>query len=254
MQKKIAHITDIHLNDPTALDRDISPRENLLAVLDAIAAIGVDEIVCTGDIGETETYQWVFEKLEEYKPGYKVTLGNHDDFAEAVKYFKTYKTSGKGELYYSIEDEFYKYIYLDSSSGVISAQQLIWLQAEITTVKKIIVFIHHPIIGVATGVDTMYPLHNREDVAAILQQCKQPVHVFCGHYHMPDRRTEGRIIQHITPAVSFQVKKFSPAIDIKVNNFGFRIITMTESAVKTRLYTNNYDYFSPPVCETKATG
>jgi Icc protein len=254
MQKRIAHITDTHLDDKTALDRGINPRENLIAVLDAIATIGADEIVCTGDIGESETYKWFFEKIEEYRPACKITLGNHDDFEEAEKYFKTHKTSGKGELYYSAEDEFYRYIYLDSSSALISPAQLSWLRGEITTVKKIIVFIHHPVLGFTTGMDAVYPLRNREDVAAILQECKQQVNIFCGHYHMPDRRVEGKIIQHITPAVSFQVKKFSPSIEIKSANFGFRIITITESAVKTRLYTSNYDYFSPALCEAKPTG
>lgn len=248
MIKKIAHITDIHLGDKTAIERGIDPKQNLNAVLDAVASIGVDEIVCTGDIGEKETYKWFFKKVEEYKPGYKITLGNHDDYKEATNSFHL-KTSGKEELYYSIEEEFYKYIFLDSSSGTISASQLNWLKDEATALKKIIVFLHHPLLGLETGIDNIYPLTNRDEVVAILQQCRQPVNIFCGHYHMPDKRSEGRLTQYITPAVSFQVKKFSPTIEIKAGNFGFRIITLTEMAVTTQLYTNNYDYFTPAVLQ-----
>ena len=246
MIKTIAHITDTHLDDNTALERGINPKQNFTAILEKIAEMGVDDIVCTGDIGEKETYKWFFEKIEEYKPGYKITLGNHDDYNEAVKFFQM-KSEGNKELHYAVEEEFYKYIFMDSSSGKISSKQLSWLKDEATTLKKLIVFIHHPILGFATGMDKIYPLQNRDEVTAILQQCKQQVHVFCGHYHMPDKRTEGKITQYITPAVSFQVKKFSPTIEIKAGNFGFRIITLTETAIATRLYTNNYDYFSPGV-------
>lgn len=250
MIKRIAHITDTHFNDKTALERGIDPQQNLKAILDAVAEIGVDEMVCTGDIGEKETYKWFFEKMEEYKPGFKITLGNHDDFNDAVRYFR-FNTEGDNELYYSVEEEFYKYIYMDSSSGTISDKQLNWLKDETATLKKIIVFIHHPVLGLETGMDTIYPLKNRDEAVAILQQCRQPVNVFCGHYHMPDKRSEGKVTQYITPAVSFQVKKFSPAIEIKAGNFGFRIITITETTVTTQLYTNNYDYFSPAVLQGK---
>lgn len=244
MIKRIAHITDTHFGDKTALERGIEPDKNFMAILEKVSEIGIDEIVCTGDIGEMETYKWFFEKMEEYKPGYKITLGNHDDYNEAVRYFHL-RTEGDNELYYAVEEEFYKYIYMDSSSGSISDKQLNWLKDEVATLKKVIVFIHHPILGFETGMDNIYPLKNRDEVVAILQQCNQQVNVFCGHYHMPDKRTQGKIIQYITPAVSFQVKKFSPTIEIKAGNFGFRLITLTETAVATQLYTNNYDYFTP---------
>jgi 3',5'-cyclic-AMP phosphodiesterase len=244
MIKRIAHITDTHFNDTTALGRGIDPKQNFTAILERVAEIGVDEIVCTGDIGEPETYKWFFKKMEKYKPGFKITLGNHDDYHEAVKFFSQ-KTMGDGELYYSIEEEFFKHIFMDSASGTISDAQLNWLKDEMATLKKVIVFIHHPVLGFETGMDRIYPLKNRDEVAAILQTSNQPVNVFCGHYHMPDKRTQGKLTQYITPAVSFQVKKFSPTIEIKAGNFGFRLITLTETAVTTQLYTNNYNYFSP---------
>ena len=244
MQKRIAHITDTHLDDPSALSRGIDPRKNLTDVLDAIAAHTIDEIVFTGDIGEPEALLWFFEKLEEYKPGFKLTLGNHDTFADAVVHFM-HETEGVDELYYSQEDDFYKYLFLDSSSGTVSPAQLEWLSQHIATPKKIIAYIHHPILGVDTGVDAIYPLQNRYQVEQVLQQSRQQVTVFCGHYHMPDKRSSGKITQYITPAVSFQIKKFAPEIEVSTNLFAFRIITLTEHVVITQLMVNFYDTFAP---------
>lgn len=245
MLKRIAHITDTHIDDPTALERGIDPRKNLKAVLEHIVDNGIDEIVFTGDIGMPGTYSWVFKQVSCYSPGFRLTLGNHDELAEALQHYSNTKSAGKDGLYYAYEDDVYKYIYMDSSAGEISNTQLQWLESEATTLKKIILFIHHPVLGFNTGMDKIYPLQNRDSVNEIFQQCKQEVTLFCGHYHMPDKRTDRKITQYITPAVSFQVNKNSPVIDINVASFGYRIITLTGDSVRTRLITSRYDYFSP---------
>jgi len=244
MLRRIAHITDTHLDDPTLPEGEGDyPLKNLEAVLEAIAAAGIDEIVHTGDLGEKETYPYLFQLLRNYNNSVKVIPGNHDKPTEVMTHFTNPATAGRAELYYAYEDEHYKYIFMDSSSEIISEPQLEWLMAEAATLRRIILFIHHPILAVNTGIDSLYPLHNRDTVNEILQQCKNTVTVFCGHYHMPDQRTEGRIKQYVTPAVSFQVKKHSPTIEIRTDSFAFRIITISESEVKTSLMTNHYDGF-----------
>lgn len=241
MQKRIAHITDSHLGDPTAISRGINPDKNLEAALKHITDNSIDELVFAGDIGYDETYARFFLMLEKYKPGFKIVPGNHDNREEVQKHYTgDYHDDG---LYHCKEDDHYKYILLDSSSHSIGKQQLAWLESEINTNKKIIVFIHHPILGFETGMDATYPLKNRDEVSALVQQCRQPVTVFCGHYHMPDKRTEGKITQYITPALSFQVAKNSPEIEIVVPYFGYRIITVSENAIRTQLVTNYYDKF-----------
>lgn len=243
MLHTIIHITDTHLGDPTALDRGADPKANLEAILEDIAG-NADDIVITGDLGSTEDLPWFFEKMQAYKPGFKITLGNHDTFSEVMEYYKNTPTSGNDELYYSREDEFYKYIFLDSSSGTVSSPQLEWLKNEINTLKKIIVFIHHPVLGFTTGMDMIYPLQNREAVNEILQHSRNEVTIFCGHYHMPDKRQDGKITQYITPSVAFQVNKNSKTIEINTSSFAYRIITLEENSIHTKLVTNFYDYFS----------
>ncbi|WP_417353237.1 metallophosphoesterase family protein [Flavobacterium alkalisoli] len=244
MSKIIAHITDTHLGDPTAIDRGANPKKNLKAILDHIALDKFDDIVVTGDLADKDDLPWFFEKLENYKPGFKITLGNHDIFSQVIPFYKNTKTEGEDELYYSHEDEFYKYIYMDSSSGEISEPQLAWLSQEINTLKHIVLFVHHPILGFPTGMDTTYPLKNRDTVNDILQESRHNITVFCGHYHMPDKRTDRKITQYITPSTAFQVKKNSPTIEINTNSFAYRIITLEENSIKTSLVTNFYDRFT----------
>lgn len=241
MQKRIAHITDSHLGDPTAISRGINPDKNLETALKHITDNGIDELVFAGDIGYDETYSRFFMMLEKYKPGFKIILGNHDNPEEVKKHYTA--DFNEDGLYYCNEDEHYKYIWFDSSSESIGTKQIALLESETNTTKKVIVFIHHPVLGFETGMDDTYPLKNRDEVNMILQECRQPVTVFCGHYHMPDKRTHGKITQYITPALSFQIVKNSPEIDIVVPYFGYRIITLTENDVRTQLVTNYYDRF-----------
>jgi Icc protein len=247
MLKRIAHITDTHMGDETALDRGADPKANLEAILEDIPG-NADDIIVTGDLGAKDTLPWLFDKLASYNSGFKITLGNHDSFSEVMELYKNSQPVSSDELYYTQEDEFYKYLYMDSSSGTISNSQLEWLRQEINTLKKIIVFIHHPILGFETGMDKTYPLQNRELVNEILQQSRNDVTVFCGHYHMPDRRTVGKVTQYITPSVAFQVNKNAQTIEINTNSFAYRLITIDENSIHTKLVTNFYDYF------TKKTG
>lgn len=243
MTKVIAHITDTHLGDPTTLDYGIDTKKNLKAILEDTAG-KVDDIIITGDLGNKDKLTWLFEKTESYMPGFKIILGNHDDYKDVKEFYHNTKSASESELYYTLEDEFYKYIFMDSSSSVISQAQLEWLTAEINTLKKIIVFIHHPILGFETGMDKTYPLQNRDTVNEILQQSRNPLTVFCGHYHMPDKRQDRKITQYITPASSFQVKKNSREIEINGKSFGYRLIMINENTVETRLITNFYDHFT----------
>lgn len=244
MTKLTAHITDTHLDDKTALDRGGYPRKNLDDILSNIKLHDVNEIVFTGDIGEKPTYSSLFEKFENTELPYKAILGNHDDHSEAIKHLKHITSENESELYYSDEDDLYKYLYLDSSASVVSDAQLNWLKNEINTQKPIVVFIHHPVLGLNTGMDTMYPLGDRDKVKAILQECTKGVTIFCGHYHMPDDRQEGNIRQYITPSVAFQVKKDSQAIEINVDSFGYRLISFGKEGISTKLVINRNGNFS----------
>lgn len=237
----IALITDTHLGDKTPASLGIDPKKNLQTVLDSINDRNPDLLVFAGDITEKEHYQWFFEKLASVCPDYKAVLGNHDDHTEAAKYF-THPSASDEELYYSYEDTGYKYIFMDSSSAHISDAQYAWLEKETAIEKKIIVFIHHPVVGIGSAMDRIYPLHGRDRINRLLQECQNPVTIFCGHYHMPDTRTDGNITQHITPAVSFQVDKEAGQLELNADSFGYRLINIGET-ITTQLYINRGNGF-----------
>jgi len=234
MQKVIAFITDTHLGDASPQDKGINCTAQLEAVLADIALQNATDIVFAGDITEPKTYEWFFNRMQTACPDFKAILGNHDSYAEAVKHYKQPSASST-ELYYTYEDAYHKYIYLDSSSSTISADQLAWLDNEIETSKIILLFIHHPILKIDTAMDKIYPLQNRDALRSILHQLYNDVFVFCGHYHMPDYLEIGNVRQYITPSTSFQIKKESDFIDINTNSFGYRIITLDYNNVTTHL-------------------
>lgn len=250
MPKRIAHITDTHFDDTTALGRGSNPRDNFAKVLEQIKAQGVDSIVFTGDIGHElpgfeQTYDFLFDSLNAAGLPYKAILGNHDHYDVAKQRYKG-ATDGDGELYFAYEEGGYKYIYLDSSSTRISPEQHEWLEQQVDTSLKIILFIHHPVVGLHnSGMDKIYPLNGRERITRLLQQCKHRVTVFCGHYHMIDARQNGNIIQYITPSIAFQVRKDSPSIDIYTDYFGYRIINIDDVEITTQVYINRGHGFEP---------
>lgn len=238
---RIALITDTHLGDTTPVSMGINPKKNLELVLRDIAEKDIDLLVFAGDITEPEHYPTFFCNLSGLYPNYKAILGNHDVHDEVVKHF-THPSASDTELYYSYEDVEYKFIYLDSSSAQISDVQFSWLEREVDSEKKLVIFIHHPVLNLNTGMDRIYPLHGREHINALLQRCKKPVTIFCGHYHMPDARKDGNITQYVTPAVSFQVNKASLEIDINVDSFGYRIIDIDDK-ISTSLFINTGNGF-----------
>ena len=235
MQKTIAFITDTHLGDKTPGNYGIDARQNLQLVLDDIALQNVDSLVFGGDITESAEYEWFFSHLQNFCPGFRAVLGNHDTYIEAAKYF-IQPSAGTDALYYTEEDAACKYIYLDSSASVIGQEQLDWLKAQLMTDKMILLFIHHPVLGFATGMDNIYPLKNRDAVATLLHEVPNEVYIFCGHYHMNDVQTRGNITQYTTPATSFQVKKDAQGIAIYNGAFGYRLITINGQSVTAQLY------------------
>lgn len=235
----IAHITDTHLDDPTATGQGVNTQQNLMAVLADAIAQGATEISFTGDTGRDGTYAWLMEQFAATGLPYRVILGNHDNAAETPANERLFPNP----KYFSYAREGYKYIFLDSSAAEVDTEQYRWLQKELDTDNKIIAFIHHPVLGLGSAMDRIYPLHGRDAINELLQQCTRPVTVFCGHYHTIDTRTVGSVTQYLTPSVAFGVKKDAPGITITTDYFGYRMISITESGIETYLRINRYEGF-----------
>ncbi len=220
MSELIAHITDLHLDETFPYNDCVTARERFDIILRDIERNNITQIVCTGDIGENDGVAYFFKKLRN--KNLTITLGNHDTYIEVSKHYNF----EVNRAYYSALKEYYKFIYLDSSTGIIDKEQYYWLEKELISTKPIIIFIHHPILGINLKVDEIGKLTNRKELVSLLIKSTTEVTIYCGHYHMESKLTYKNITQHITPAVSYQIKKKTDVIDIDTTVFGYRIIEL----------------------------
>jgi len=225
--RKIAFITDTHLDEELPVSVGVDSKENLNTIIADVLEKGINEIVIGGDLGEPTSHEWFFRKLKSFN--YKIIVGNHDTFSQVQKHYNP--SPQLDELYYTREDEFLKYIYLDTSSHAISELQLDWFRAQLSTKKKILLFMHHPALSVNTVADKMYPLQNRSTIIDELIKIDSEVTIFCGHYHMEDVQDYKNIKQVITPAASFQLVKDAPDIQLNGDEFGYTIISIEKDVV-----------------------
>jgi 3',5'-cyclic-AMP phosphodiesterase len=232
MTRTIAYITDIHLGERYPQENGVDAERNWRRILDDVASRDIKEVVFGGDIGDKECYKKFFDSLRAYK--LMITLGNHDNLMDVRPYELSSLSAANDGLYYSYEDDYFKCIFLDSSSEQIVGPQYQWFLLQLNTEKKIVLFIHHPILPVNTEVDRKYPLHGRQELQDTLQALTQKVYIFCGHYHLLDEQSDKNIEQFITPAASFQMLK-SNKIVVDPSVFGYRIIHVEENSISSEV-------------------
>lgn len=224
MSELIAHITDLHLDEDFPFNHCMTARKRFDIVLQDIERKNITQVVCTGDIGENDGIAYFFRKL--IFKNLTITLGNHDTFSGVSKYYNFELKCNSSKPYYSIVKENFKFIYLDSSSGIIDNKQYCWLEKVLISTKPIIIFIHHPILGLNLKVDEIGKLTNREELILLLEKSTVEITIYCGHYHMESKLTHKKLTQFITPAVSYQIKKKTDAIEIDTSIFGYRVIEL----------------------------
>ncbi len=244
--KTIAYVTDAHIGQKIVLGGKAESgkmhylsepeehKDNLKLVLDDIAKRGITEVVFGGDIGTQYANEWLFNLMVKYGFKLRMVLGNHDTFSEVSKHYIS--PSSDDELKYSYDEGPFKYIYLDSSSNSISDNQLRWLQQELNTEKRVILFLHHPVLEIDTPLDRAgAALNARDKIRDALLQSKREIVIFCGHYHMEDDATDGNIRQFLTPAASYQIEKLSDEIALDEQAFGYRLIKINGSELSTEV-------------------
>jgi len=234
MNKRIAYITDIHLDEQFLIDQGVRAWDNLEKILQSLVSRKIDEIVIGGDIGEASAYAHFFALMIKQGLPFHITPGNHDDpLALATHY--THHPLTENKLYGFHEDAVHKYIFMDSSAEEVNTTQLQWLEQQLNTDKKIILFIHHPVLPVNTIIDHMYPLKGREKVSALLRAVNKDIVIFCGHYHMQDEQVNGKLKQYITPAAAYQIIKEAAILEVDHDNFGYRVIEFSDGKVDSEI-------------------
>ena len=162
-------------------------------------------------------------------------MGNHDRFEEVVKHYDGYENKGLNELYHSRLVTNRKFIYLDSSAEIISDKQIAWFKEELNTLLDVVLFIHHPLLASECEIDKRFALSNRDIIVNELINVKQNIMIFSGHYHLEDKITNNNIVQHITPASSYQAEKTMNEIRLNNKMFGYRIIEFGKEEITTKV-------------------
>jgi len=235
--KTLAQITDLHLDDFLADHYQVDTRKNVLAVLDNVRQRGIGEVVLTGDLGNRTSLDWLFETLQSSGLRYRILLGNHDERQDfATRAFPEPPVAEEG-FYYSSVLEDVLCLFLDSSSGTVGPRQLKWLGERLADkTDQIIVFIHHPVLDCGqTTMDRLYPLLNRDEVAAVLKKADRPVSIFCGHYHNRHEQTQGTLTQYLTPATLLQMKTKGDAPTPESRSIGYRILEFDKTTLRTEV-------------------
>lgn len=205
--KTWAFVTDFHFDEAHPLSLGATPRRNWRQVLADLQQRGITNLIIGGDVSEeNEAYRDFFASLEGFS--WNMIYGNHDQTKELnVQYLKSKQN------YYCFESLAQRFVFLDTSSYRLPDQQMLFLKQQLETSKKVVIFMHHPVLDLQTYMDEKHPLENRDEVRQLLEASGRDIEIFCGHYHNGYRSKEGRIAQTISPAVSYQIgasKEFEP--------------------------------------------
>ncbi|MBB6484828.1 metallophosphoesterase family protein [Rhizobium lusitanum] len=243
----IAFLTDTHLGQKLVMNTDVTggrmrydsePKQHedrLRLVLDDIVRRGISDIVFGGDIGTVQSVSRFFEILRGYDFNISVILGNHDVYADVMQYWTAGENAVNGKLCYSHAHRHLKRIFLDTSDNILGDNQRAWLARELDDVENAVLFVHHPILAVPTPVDRSgAALRDRDEIRSLLNGLDCDITIFSGHYHMMDEARDGNIRQFVSPAVSYQIFKQSDELQADAETFGYRIIELEDTRIKTR--------------------
>lgn len=240
--RKIAQITDLHVDDFLAKREKIDTRKTFEDTLRLAHSRGVSEVILTGDLGDPESLAWVFETVRGYGFDFQVIFGNHDHRADFQQFDFLNALMKADGLYFStrLAAVEFECIFLDSSAGEIGPVQLEWLRQQVSGSKEpLLLFIHHPILDCGgTIMDRMYPLKNRDAARQMLSATNREITIFCGHYHY--RSSEevvraGQLRQFLTPSTFQQLEPYAEKIVPDNSYIAYREIWMEGQTLHTEV-------------------
>lgn len=208
---KLVQITDLHVAGEHDLTNGVDVRRNFLDILKATKALSPDLIVLSGDLcydkADENVYHWIKSHLDFIKIPYTIIGGNHDNSKMIARVFKIEHLLVSDELYYKRIAGNNTLLFLETSSGYVSREQLIWIEYELSRLDHdSVIFMHHPpVIAGVPHMDLNYPLRNMEAVQEVFFQFPHHLSIFCGHYHVEKTLCVKNLTVHITPSTYFQI-------------------------------------------------
>ncbi len=201
----------MHVAGPDEATNSVDVRQNFLDILRAAKASSPELIVLSGDLcfdqGDERIYRWMKSRLDLLNIPYTVIGGNHDNSEMMAKVFEIEHLLVSEELYYKRTADLHTLLFLETSTGYVSADQLNWLDHELSHLERdAVVFMHHPpLIAGVPHMDINFPLKNMELVQEVFFRFPHHVSVFCGHYHAEKTLCKNNLTVHVTPSTYFQM-------------------------------------------------
>lgn len=242
---RIIQITDQHVGAVGEQPYGVDVRNNLLRLCRHIKKLQPDHLVITGDLcledGNAEVYRWFRNHIGELAIPYEVLSGNHDNPCLLAKTFEVTEDLKGEELYYHRIWNEEQFLFLDTSPGTLSREQLEWTEEKLTggAYRCRNIFMHHP--PVEAGVphmDKNHPLEApfREALARIFAKAAEPVHVFCGHYHHARTILVPYGTVFISPSSYVQINPYVQRFEPEHTAPGFRLIDLDGDQLRTSVH------------------
>ena len=174
---------------------DLGGRSTTLAKAVALASVGASNELFGAYKATKQSRTETANKMERAQT-YFADGGSEDEF---VKLEKARKTLGKLSDY-DKEAELKK-IKQQQANGEIDAEQLKWLDEELSKSKKdvVLIFMHVPIIEPFPS--DGHRLLNAGEVQALIEKYKNPIAVFQGHYHANKITQHENVLYVSSPAL-----------------------------------------------------
>ena len=236
---KIIQITDLHIDKENEFPYDIDVRNNFKRILRAARQAKVDHLVVSGDLccdeGDEKIYIWIRELLDLSRIPYDIIGGNHDDTVMMANIFQLQHLLIDDEMYFAKKIGKATCIFLDSSKGFHSEDQLKWLKLQLNNSSgEIIIFTHHPpVIAGVPFMDNKYPLQNIAEIQKVLFSHRGFIHIYCGHYHVEKTIQVKNILTQITPSCFFQIDQNEDDFKVDHHSIAYRLIDLSNNSLKS---------------------
>ena len=224
---KFVHVSDTHISDREDTSyKMLSQSKNLL--VDFIKRVNkissVDFVIFTGDMvdrPQLNSYKDFFTILTALKYPSLMALGNHDakfvggeneEYLTETQVLNIIANCNPNQkfdkAYWALTPKAnFRMIVLNlrteekSSNGVITKEQLEFLESELEANKDkvILIFAHYPVVEPFQS-DT-HKILNSEEIMTVLQKYKNPIAYFSGHYHTTKITKVDNLIFVSTPAL-----------------------------------------------------
>jgi Icc protein len=243
---RIAQFSDLHLSSQVGgLCKGVDCWQQLRKMLAHLSEESpVDGLVLTGDIAHDEsrdTYERLHDILKQLSIPYFLIPGNHDDPKLMQEVFSEQVSADGTAMCFDWVLRDLAVIGLDthepgSDGGSLSAANLRWFQkqCELNAERSVLVFMHHPPLNTGDVFFDSIGLAERDSFWETIKSYPQVKAIGFGHLHRPLELNETPWVQG-APSTAFAMKKTMNGWDIRTEDAGYLIWSLSQDEVKTEV-------------------